>query len=69
MIFILKYLNYMYKNNYNIIVDVIFRAAEFNQDNRAWRSNEDGKVVSSQPTRVVDNRNGAGPTSGGYIQR
>lgn len=45
------------------------KAAEFKDDNRAWRSNEDGKVVNCQPTRVIDNRNGAGPTTGGYVQR
>ncbi|XP_054714793.1 synaptosomal-associated protein 25-like [Uloborus diversus] len=45
------------------------KSAEFKDDNRAWRNNEDGKIVNAQPTRVVDNRNGAGPVTGGYVQR
>ncbi|KAF8774044.1 Synaptosomal-associated protein 25 like protein [Argiope bruennichi] len=44
-------------------------ATDFKTDSAAWRNNEDGKVVNTQPTRVVDNRNGAGPTTGGYVQR
>ncbi|KAG8175325.1 hypothetical protein JTE90_002870 [Oedothorax gibbosus] len=45
------------------------KASDFRADSQAWRNNEDGKVVNSQPTRVVDNRNGTGPSSGGYVQR
>lgn len=45
------------------------RASDFKNDMNAWQNNEDGKVVNSQPTRVVDNRNGAGPATGGYVQR
>lgn len=44
------------------------KAADF-KNNGAWQNNEDGKVVNSQPQRVIDNRNGAGPTTGGYVQR
>ncbi|GFW44366.1 synaptosomal-associated protein 25 [Trichonephila clavipes] len=45
------------------------KATDFKTDSAAWRNNEDGKVINSQPQRVVDNRNGAGPTTGGYVQR
>ncbi|GIY19502.1 synaptosomal-associated protein 25 [Caerostris extrusa] len=45
------------------------KATDFRTDSAAWRSNEDGKVVNTQPTRVIDNRNGAGPTTGGYVQK
>lgn len=41
---------------------------EFKEDASTWKANEDGKVVNSQPARVMDDRNGAGPTSG-YIAR
>ncbi|XP_075722343.1 synaptosomal-associated protein 25kDa isoform X4 [Rhipicephalus microplus] len=56
---------------------VLFRAEEvamtltgkeFKEDASTWKANEDGKVVNSQPARVMDDRNGAGPTSG-YIAR
>ncbi|XP_035226960.1 synaptosomal-associated protein 25-like isoform X2 [Stegodyphus dumicola] len=52
-----------------ICVCPCFKASDFKDDSRAWRSNEDGKVVNTQPTRVVDNRNGAGPMVGGFVQR
>ncbi|XP_042911091.1 synaptosomal-associated protein 25 [Parasteatoda tepidariorum] len=45
------------------------KAADFRDDSRAWRSNEDGKIINSQPARVVDNRNGAGPTGGAFVSR
>ncbi|XP_077536971.1 synaptosomal-associated protein 25kDa isoform X5 [Haemaphysalis longicornis] len=41
---------------------------EFKEDASTWKANEDGKVVNSQPARVMDDRNGAGPTSG-YIAK
>lgn len=61
----------------NPIDVVLFRAEEvamtltgkeFKEDASTWKANEDGKVVNSQPARVMDDRNGAGPTSG-YIAR
>lgn len=36
---------------------------------KTWKSSEDGRVVNSQPTRVLDNRNGAPPPPGGYVSR
>ncbi|KAM7288397.1 synaptosomal-associated protein 25 isoform X2 [Ixodes scapularis] len=44
------------------------KGKEFKEDASTWKANEDGKVVNSQPARVMDDRNGAGPTSG-YIAR
>ncbi|XP_076359123.1 synaptosomal-associated protein 25-like isoform X1 [Tachypleus tridentatus] len=41
---------------------------KFREDSGTWKGNEDGKVVSNQPTRIMDNRNGAGPT-GNYITK
>ncbi|XP_064484036.1 synaptosomal-associated protein 25-like isoform X2 [Ornithodoros turicata] len=41
---------------------------EFKEDASTWKASEDGKVVNSQPARVMDDRNGAGPTSG-YIAK
>lgn len=37
----------------------------------AWKANEDGKIVNSQPTRVVDERERMGgvPAQSGYIPR
>lgn len=43
-----------------------FRGASFKEDEGTWKGNEDGKVVNNQPQRVMDERNGIGPT-GGYI--
>lgn len=45
------------------------RAREFKEDATTWKSSEDGKVVSGQPTRVVDDRNGAGPVSSAFIAK
>ncbi|UYV81143.1 SNAP25 [Cordylochernes scorpioides] len=44
------------------------KSAEFKEDASTWKSTEDGKVVNSQPARVMDERNGAGPMSG-YIAK
>lgn len=44
------------------------KSSEFKEDASTWKANEDGKVVNSQPTRVMDDRNGAGPTAG-YIAK
>ena len=54
---------------FNNILIFVNRASDFKDDNHAWRTNEDGKVVNSQPTRVIDNRNGTGPAPGGFVQR
>lgn len=45
------------------------KAREFKEDAGTWKSSEDGKVISGQPARVVDNRNGAGPMSSNYIAK
>uniref|UniRef100_A0A023FI19 Synaptosomal-associated protein n=1 Tax=Amblyomma cajennense TaxID=34607 RepID=A0A023FI19_AMBCJ len=44
------------------------KGKEFKEDASTWKANEDGKVVNGQPARVMDDRNGAGPTSG-YIAK
>ncbi|XP_064484044.1 synaptosomal-associated protein 25-like isoform X9 [Ornithodoros turicata] len=44
------------------------KGKEFKEDASTWKASEDGKVVNSQPARVMDDRNGAGPTSG-YIAK
>ncbi|XP_022238728.1 synaptosomal-associated protein 25-like isoform X2 [Limulus polyphemus] len=41
---------------------------KFREDSGTWKGNEDGKVVSNQPARIMDNRNGTGPT-GNYITK
>jgi len=46
----------------------LFRGASFKEDEGTWKGNEDGKVVNNQPQRVMDDRNGIGPT-GGYIAK
>lgn len=57
-----------------VVVDValtfvpFFRGKEFKEDASTWNKNEDGKVVNGQPARVMDDRNGTGPTSG-YIAK
>ncbi|XP_045105696.1 synaptosomal-associated protein 25-like isoform X8 [Portunus trituberculatus] len=43
------------------------KSSQFKEDESTWKGKEDG-VVSSQPQRVMDDRNGLGP-SGGYIGR
>jgi len=45
-----------------------FRSAAFKEDDSTWKGNDDGKVVNSQPTRVMDDRNALGPQAG-YIGR
>nr|XP_045622170.1 synaptosomal-associated protein 25-like isoform X11 [Procambarus clarkii] len=42
-------------------------SSQFKEDESTWKGKEDG-VVSSQPQRVMDDRNGLG-ASGGYIGR
>lgn len=44
------------------------KGKEFKEDASTWKSSEDGKVINSQPARMVDQRNGAGPM-GGYIAK
>lgn len=48
---------------------MIHRSKEFKEDASTWKASEDGKIVSGQPTRVVDERNGAGPMATSYIAR
>ncbi|KAK4304773.1 hypothetical protein Pmani_023286 [Petrolisthes manimaculis] len=43
------------------------KSSQFKEDESTWKGKEDG-VVSSQPQRVMDDRNGVG-ASGGYIGR
>jgi synaptosomal-associated protein 25 len=45
------------------------KAKEFKEDAGTWKSSEDGKIISGQPTRVVDQRNGAGPMTTQYIAK
>jgi len=45
------------------------KARDFKEDAGTWKSSEDGKVISGQPARVVDDRNGAGPMSTSYIAK
>jgi synaptosomal-associated protein 25 len=52
-----------------IIFISIKRSKEFKEDAGTWKSSEDGKIVSGQPTRVVDERNGAGPMTTQYIAK
>ncbi|XP_043223492.1 synaptosomal-associated protein 25-like isoform X1 [Amphibalanus amphitrite] len=44
------------------------KGGQFKEDDGTWKGNDDGKVVNSQPQRVMDDRNGMGP-GGGYIGR
>lgn len=45
------------------------RNREFKEDAGTWKSSEDGKVISGQPARIVDDRAGAGPMSSQYIAK
>lgn len=45
------------------------KAREFKEDAGTWKSSEDGKVISGQPARIVDDRNGTGPMSSAYIAK
>ncbi|GBN43435.1 Synaptosomal-associated protein 25 [Araneus ventricosus] len=44
------------------------RSSDFKEDASTWKASEDGKIVNNQPSRVMDDRNGAGPM-GGYIAK
>lgn len=44
------------------------KSSDFKEDASTWKASEDGKIVNTQPTRVMDDRNGAGPM-GGYIAK
>lgn len=44
------------------------KSSDFKEDAGTWKASEDGKIVNTQPTRVMDDRNGAGPM-GGYIAK
>uniref|UniRef100_T1IV52 Synaptosomal-associated protein n=1 Tax=Strigamia maritima TaxID=126957 RepID=T1IV52_STRMM len=47
------------------------KQASFKEDadyEKTWKSSNDGKVVSNQPARVMDDRNGLAP-GGGYVAR
>jgi len=44
------------------------KSSDFKEDAGTWKASEDGKIVSNQPNRVMDDRNGAGPM-GGYIAK
>ncbi|CAG0920803.1 unnamed protein product [Notodromas monacha] len=44
------------------------RSANFKENEGTWKNQEDGKMVSNQPMRVTDERNGAMVNSG-YIGR
>jgi len=44
------------------------KGGQFKEDDGTWKGTDDGKVVNSQPQRVMDDRNGIGP-GGGYIGR
>lgn len=45
------------------------RSSEFKEDAGTWKSSEDGKIVSGQPTRVADERNGGGAIATSYIAK
>lgn len=45
------------------------KSKEFKEDAGTWKASDDGKVVNGQPTRVVDNRAGTGPTTTSYVAR
>lgn len=45
------------------------KSKEFKEDAGTWKSSEDGKVISGQPARVVDDRNGTGPMSTQFIAK
>lgn len=52
-----------------VFIFYIYRSKEFKEDASTWKASEDGKIVSGQPTRVVDERNGGGPMTTSYIAR
>jgi synaptosomal-associated protein 25 len=45
------------------------KSKEFKEDAGTWKSSEDGKVISGQPARVVDERNGGGIITTQYIAK
>ncbi|RWS29043.1 synaptosomal-associated protein 25-like protein [Leptotrombidium deliense] len=45
------------------------KASEFKENENTWKSNDDGKVISGQPARVMDDRNGAAPIPTSYIAK
>ena len=47
----------------------LYRSKQFQEDAGTWKSSEDGKVISGQPTRVADERNGGGPIVTSYIAK
>ncbi len=46
-----------------------YKSKQFKEDTGTWKSKEDRKIVSVQQTRVVDERNGAGPMTTQYIAK
>lgn len=44
------------------------KAQSFKEDEKTWKSNDDGKVVNNQPARIMDERNGLGP-AGGFVAK
>lgn len=42
---------------------------KFKEDAGTWKANGDGKVMDSQPARVVDNRTGPGTTTTSYVAK
>lgn len=42
---------------------------EFKEDDKTWTPNDDGKIVSGQPARVVDDRHVGGPTTSQFVAR
>lgn len=42
---------------------------EFKEDDKTWTPNDDGKIVSGQPARVVDDRQAGGPTTSQFVAR
>lgn len=45
------------------------KSKKFKEDAGTWKSNDDGKVVNGQPTRVIDNRTGPGTTTTSYVAK
>jgi synaptosomal-associated protein 25 len=46
-----------------------YKSKQFKEDTGTWKSREDRKIVSVQQTRVVDERNGAGPMTTQFIAK
>lgn len=45
------------------------KSKDFKEDAGTWKSSEDGKIISGQPTRVADERNGGGVVATSYIAK